>query len=237
MPVPTSISELSTTPGSNSPSGSDAPSVLDDHQRTAYAFIRTLSDEKAAIANAVLLTGNQTVAGVKTFSSNIVGNLTGNASGTALNVTGTVAIANGGTGQITALAAFNALKQAASDTYAGTQENATAAETQTGSATDRTVTPAGFAASSLGYGQTWQTVTRTSGVTYTNSTGRPIQFVAIGNGSGAAQFNMTIDGYAFPQVVQSSGGVLSVLASYVIPPGKTYVYTIAVASATIAELR
>lgn len=69
MAVPTSISELSTTPGSNSPVGADAPSVLDDHIRTVYAFIRTLSDEKAAIANAVLLTGSQTVAGIKTFSS------------------------------------------------------------------------------------------------------------------------------------------------------------------------
>lgn len=38
-----------------------------------------------------------------------VGNLTGNASGTAANVTGTVAIANGGTGQTTAANAINAL--------------------------------------------------------------------------------------------------------------------------------
>lgn len=39
----------------------------------------------------------------------ITANLTGNVSGTAANVTGTVAIANGGTGQTTAAAAFNAL--------------------------------------------------------------------------------------------------------------------------------
>ena len=38
-----------------------------------------------------------------------VGNLTGNASGTSANVTGTVAIANGGTGQTTAANAINAL--------------------------------------------------------------------------------------------------------------------------------
>lgn len=39
----------------------------------------------------------------------ITGNLTGNASGTSANVTGTVAIANGGTGQTSANAGFNAL--------------------------------------------------------------------------------------------------------------------------------
>lgn len=39
----------------------------------------------------------------------VTGNVTGNVSGTAANVTGVVAVANGGTGQTTALAAFDAL--------------------------------------------------------------------------------------------------------------------------------
>jgi hypothetical protein len=43
------------------------------------------------------VTNNQTIAGTKTFSSPISGSVTG----TALNVTGTVAVANGGTGQTT----------------------------------------------------------------------------------------------------------------------------------------
>ena len=43
------------------------------------------------------------------FSGNLTGNVTGNVSGTATNVTGTVAIANGGTGQTTAANAINAL--------------------------------------------------------------------------------------------------------------------------------
>jgi len=42
MPVPTTFSALSTTPASNSPAGSDAPSVLDDHQRALYAFIASI---------------------------------------------------------------------------------------------------------------------------------------------------------------------------------------------------
>jgi len=44
------------------------------------------------------LTSNQTVAGTKTFSSEIQGDISGNAA----NVTGTVAVANGGTGSTTA---------------------------------------------------------------------------------------------------------------------------------------
>ena len=51
------------------------------------------------------LTSAQTVAGIKTFSSPIVGSVTG----TSANVTGIVDIANGGTSSTTANGAFNAL--------------------------------------------------------------------------------------------------------------------------------
>lgn len=59
----------------------------------------------------VTLTGNQTIDGVKTFSSTIVGSINGNAdtATTATNVSGTVAIANGGTGATSASAARTAL--------------------------------------------------------------------------------------------------------------------------------
>jgi hypothetical protein len=59
----------------------------------------------AADSSVVKLTGDQTVAGTKTFSSPISGSITGNAG----NVTGTVAIANGGTGSTSASAARTAL--------------------------------------------------------------------------------------------------------------------------------
>lgn len=79
----------------------------------------------------VNVTGDETIAGIKTFSSTIVGSVNGNAAtatnvaysgltgtvptwnqnttGTAANVTGTVAIANGGTGATTRQAAMDAL--------------------------------------------------------------------------------------------------------------------------------
>ena len=62
MPVPSAITELSTTPGSNSPSGSESPATFDDYMRTFAAFIAQLRDGKAATTDAVLLTGAQTVA-------------------------------------------------------------------------------------------------------------------------------------------------------------------------------
>ena len=61
--------------------------------------------------------GNNSITDVKTFgvisapgfTGPLSGNVTGNVSGTAANVTGTVAIANGGTGATTKVAAFDAL--------------------------------------------------------------------------------------------------------------------------------
>lgn len=145
MPVPIDIASLSTTPGLNSPAGSESPATMDDYLRTHAAFIKQVSDASVA------LTGNQTIAGTKTFSSPIAGSVTGSAATatTAGNVTGTVAIANGGTGQITAAAAFTALKQAATDAASGVVELATDAEAQAGLDTARAITPANLKAAQV----------------------------------------------------------------------------------------
>lgn len=46
MPLPSSINDLSQTAGSNSPSGSEAPSLIDDYLRTYAAFIAQHRDGK-----------------------------------------------------------------------------------------------------------------------------------------------------------------------------------------------
>lgn len=48
MPVPASINDLSTTPGLNSPSGSENPTTADDYFRTLSAFIAGLRDKTIA---------------------------------------------------------------------------------------------------------------------------------------------------------------------------------------------
>ena len=75
MPVPSSISDLSTTPALNSPPGSESPSSIDDYLRTLSAFIRQINDLAATKSDdsaVVKLTGAQTVAGTKTFSASPV---------------------------------------------------------------------------------------------------------------------------------------------------------------------
>ena len=57
-----------------------------------------------------------------------------------------ILISQGGTGQSTAHAAFNALKQIATETYTGVTELATTAECVTGTDTSRVVTSAGLTA-------------------------------------------------------------------------------------------
>lgn len=47
MPVPSSIFDLSTTPASNFPAGSESPSTIDDYLRAHAAIIRQVSDAKS----------------------------------------------------------------------------------------------------------------------------------------------------------------------------------------------
>jgi microcystin-dependent protein len=95
MPVPGSLASLSTTPGSNPPGGGENPfPELDDHLRQSYAFhaqhrdaiatklnasavsaymLTVLDDANAGAARVTLgavgNTGNETIAGIKTFSA------------------------------------------------------------------------------------------------------------------------------------------------------------------------
>lgn len=87
---------------------------------------------------------------------------------------------------------------------------------------------------SFGWGQTWQDVTasRSSGVTYTNNTNKPIEFNCSFNvGVGASwSFTTTVDG------ILSGGGAYG---SITIPVGSTYSYTSSggVSNIKIRELR
>lgn len=79
----------------------------------------------------------------------------------------------------------------------------------------------------LGYGQTWQNVagSRSSGVTYTNSTGRPIQ-VSVGTTFAAnARVGASVGGVTVGSIgVATAGGDVSNI--FTVPVGATYVVTI-----------
>ena len=99
----TSASSASTSASNASSSASAAATSATNAAASATAAAASAASINPS--NFVDVTTAQTVAGVKTFSSQIVGSISGNAA----NVTGTVAIANGGTGQTTQQAAINAL--------------------------------------------------------------------------------------------------------------------------------
>lgn len=84
------------------------------------------------------------------------------------------------------------------------------------------------AMSSLGYGQTWQVVTRTSGTTYYNTTGRPLMLVQRNNGSTTSTLStISINGAAAFSFVYNSvpSGFAGAAGSVIIPVGASYLIT------------
>lgn len=83
---------------------------------------------------------------------------------------------------------------------------------------------------SIGVGQTWQAVTRTSGVTYTNSTGKPILLnvvTAVNNTSGSGA-TITVDGLIVSSTLGTAAAIgmsQNVTQSVIIPNGSTYIVT------------
>jgi hypothetical protein len=88
-------------------------------------------------------------------------------------------------------------------------------------------------ANDVGQGQTWQTVTRTSGVSYQNLTGKPIQ-VAIGANNTAVNFEVSTNGSTWVSLGTTGTNVPSIFFA-IIPPGHYYRATGGIATAT--ELR
>jgi hypothetical protein len=72
------------------------------------------------------------------------------------------------------------------------------------------------AMSSIGYGQTWQSVSRTTGTTYYNTTGKPITFAFIPTAS--STLTVTINAYTTPSVTVPIGAFFS----FIIPTNASY---------------
>ena len=69
MPVPANISDLSTTAGSNPPTGSETPQEGDNHLRAAYSFIRQISDRIDGTTPADITVDDLTVNGNTTIGN------------------------------------------------------------------------------------------------------------------------------------------------------------------------
>lgn len=128
-----------------------------------------------------------------------------------------------------AATAFTALKQAATESATGVVEKSTSAENIAG--TDDTVFPsvAGVKemidthVQGLGVGQSWQSVSRTSGTPVQNTSSKPIVFAmaTTNTGSGAGVLiEVSSDNVTFVRASQNSNGVTSnnAGAEAIVPP-------------------
>lgn len=141
------------------------------------------------------------------------------ASGTGVTITGVQGIVGDGTDILSA----SQVTPDASTTVKGKVELATDAETQAGASSTLAVVPSSLAAAVIGFAQTWQAVTRTSGTTYTNTTGKPILLclqVTVSSG----QTTVTVAGVSLASIGAGSPGA-GLNATFFIPAGATYVIT------------
>lgn len=88
MPLPSSIADLSQTAGSNSPAGSESPSLIDDYLRTHASYIALLRDQSAyapqtiasaattdigaAISNVIYVSGTTTITALGTAAAGVI---------------------------------------------------------------------------------------------------------------------------------------------------------------------
>jgi hypothetical protein len=143
-------------------------------------------------------------------------------------VTGTLPVANGGTGVTTSTGSgANVLSNSPTlVTPALGTPSALVGTNITGTASGLSIGGnAATASNALGYNQTWQDVTasRAASTTYTNSTGRPI-FISVRMEQDDGTLNLTVDGLMIGRTGYTAGPVNYTLTA-IVPAGSTYLVT------------
>lgn len=155
--------------------------------------------------------------------------------GLTTHVSGTLGLANGGTNSTATPAAGSVIfgtGSAMSSTAAGTSGQVL---TSAGTGTPTWQSPV-----SLGVGQTWQSVTRVAGTTYTNSTGKPIFLSAVlSNSVNTADITLTISSIAVASIslTQTSSGAFIGTVQGIIPDSATYVISVSGAGVTLVTAK
>lgn len=102
---------------------------------------------------------------------------------------------------------------------------ATATTQAVGDNTTKVATTAFVAANSLGYGQTWQIVTRTAGTNYTNSTGKPIVLQISASCTTGSNIAIFCDGLTLATYEGATASPIYGTISAIVPNGSIYGYT------------
>lgn len=213
------------------PSGSISTTNVQD-------ALQELDVEKAIDSSVIHTTGNESKSGVLTFT-NIPKAPKATKGDNTTNIATTSFVYEGLADKLS-ISDVGTYLPDATETTKGKVELATNEEVQGGTDTVRAVTPAGLKSASLGLGQTWQDVTasRSSGVTYTNTTGKPIK---IRVNTGLSGTDAVVALYINGQL----NGLLSIRAPYdqdatiseIIPNGATYKFTDVNSIISVWELR
>lgn len=219
--------------GTGSTTATDARTNLSAAKSGANSDITSLSGLTTALSVAQGGTGATTAGGasfaLKGANSDIT-SLTG--------LTTALSVAQGGTGA-TSLTANNIILGN------GTSAVATVAPGTSGNVlTSNGTTWASSAPSGIGVSQTWQLPTRTSGTSYTNSTGKPIQVLVTYNisTSGSGAVTVVVGGVTISSQsgsLNASGGSIPYSTAFIVPNSTAYTVTVTGSTniATWAELR
>ena len=149
------------------------------------------------------------------------------------DVTGTLPVANGGTGATTFTSGALLKGNGTSAVSDASASDITTAIGSTAVALSTNSTNA------IGYNQTWQDVksSRSSGTTYTNSTGKPIMVaVAAGPTSNNQSILVSVGGVSLGALTLTAGYTAGAF-QFIVPTGTTYVVTVNGSLNTWAELR
>lgn len=210
MPVPTTLSDLSTTIGSNYPTGGETVGTnMDDYLRAHAGLIAQVNNNKQD-ADADLTA----IAALSPSNDDIIQRKAGAWTNRTISqlktdlAYGSAAALDVGTSANKVVQLDSSAKLPAVD---GSQ------------LTNLTV--------GVGVGQTWQVVTRTSGTTYYNTTGKPITLVVSSTANGA--LSVSVNGVAAKNATNASSWPE---ATVIIPPDASYVITCGVVYNT-SELR
>jgi hypothetical protein len=210
----TGITDLAVADGGTGSSSLTLNSVLIGNNTSALLAVAPGTDGNVLTAASGAWASSSNTR-VTTVSGGTTGLTPASATSGAVTLAGTLAVANGGTGVTTSTGTTNVVLS-----NSPTLVTPALGTPSSGVLTNCTGTSTALNAG-IGVGQTWQNMGRSAGVTYTNSTSKPI-FVLITCISGGSTITGTVDGLTFTTGVGAGSFYNASTIYLVVPVGSTY---------------